>query len=103
MGTPTEATPKAVVLENAKILALAGDVRFTSEFPFLNQVKAAAGAKKSGCSACAERARQRAVSAAVEAAKSAIAALPADRKRRLKEMLNAPQVRVYHGRVELTF
>lgn len=99
-----------VVLEEGIITSMATDPRFTAEFTFLvtlgRQLRHL-GPTGPSCNTCGSAAKER--STAFGAAKRAFAGLDSDKKRKLKDMLNAKQVRVTYplangnGRKELTF
>jgi hypothetical protein len=97
---------KLVVIEEGLLANMAANALFVAEFPFLQQLKQSlpTNGKKPCCGH-----KSTVAATAFDAVKAAIAGLSSDRKRRLKEMLNAEQVRVNYrvpgtGKpVELTF
>lgn len=100
-----KAKRKLVVIEEGLLAGMAAGATFVKEFPFLRAL-ASQRAAPSSCRPCSARSKARL--AAYGAAKKAIAAMDAAKKRRLKELLNAQQVRVTYlasnGRaVQVTF
>lgn len=85
---------KLVILEDGLLATLAANPAATRELPFLLPL-AAGAAKKVGCGRCGRKAA--AGAAKFLAAKAAIAGMDAGRKLRLKELLNAHQVRVTYS------
>lgn len=100
------AKKKLIVIESGLIAGMARDARFLKEFQFLGSI-AKAQPKKKGCGACARAAGETA--ALYAAAKRTIAGLDSDKKRKLKDMLNAEKARVTYVNpgskkvIELTF
>lgn len=102
------AARKLVVLEEGQLVALALNKDVAAEFPFLAPLASIAKAApaRRGCGACGTANNDRA--AAFQKAKAAVAGMDSARKRRLKQILNAEQVRVLYRRPsgkgeELTF
>jgi hypothetical protein len=94
-----------VVIENGTLAGLAGSAKALAEFPFLSAL-AGKGGKKAGCTPCSRKTA--AADAGFDAAKKTIAGLASEKKRRLKELLNAKSARVTYrnpqGRlVQVTF
>ena len=88
---------KLLVLEDGVVQGMASSSVFALEFPMLNPVKAAQTAVAAGgCSACAARQRRAALLQALQSAKAGIAAMPAEKKLRLKELLDAERVRLVY-------
>jgi hypothetical protein len=99
------ATPKKklVTIEEGTLAALAANPVALREFPFLGALNRRGGGKS--CKPCN---RRRAEATGFGPAKKTIAGLDSTKKRKLKEILNAEQVRVLYkdgsGRVvQLTF
>lgn len=98
---------RLVVVDEGRLSDLAANASVVREFPFLRALKAVA--RKPGCGQCGSSggtAGQRA--AAFGDVKRAVAGMPADKKRRLKELLDARQVRVVYAKpggqvIHLTF
>lgn len=89
------ATPRPLVhLEDGVLTGMAVSDAFVREFPFLRNLAATLKALPSKCSACARSKAARDRAHALLTARAAIAGLPAERKRRLKELLGARQVRL---------
>ena len=87
---------KLVVLEDSKIRNMFTNTVILAEFPF---VKAAADrskqiVKKAGCGSCGQKGRLN--KAVYQSVKQAIARLPNEKKARLKQLLNADQLRLYY-------
>jgi hypothetical protein len=98
--------PLAVV-EDSTLLSLASNPEAVREFPFLAGLasRAAKSAKKS-CGSCGRGAAERA--AVYGSAKATLAGLTGDKKKRLKELLNAQKVRITYRNsskrvIQLTF
>lgn len=100
---------KLAVVEESTIAGMAVNAEFLKEFPFLSAIgrtiKSENG-KPRGCGGCGRAAQER--TAVFTAAKQAFASLDATKKRRLKELLKAQQVRITYmnnsGKVvQLTF
>jgi hypothetical protein len=85
---------KLVVIEDGTLTSMALNGNFVREFPFLasigQQLKGKTGKRK--CGSCAKAAKERAV--VFTSAKAVIAGLPQAKKRQLREMLNAEQLRI---------
>jgi hypothetical protein len=92
-----------VVIEEGNLTSMARSQQFVAEFPFLTAL--ANQTARSGRSCCGGNvARQNAFASA----KQTLAGMDSEKKRRLKELLNANKVRVVYTntsgrRVELTF
>ena len=86
-----ELTP-LLLLEEAVILNLAGNPNFVKEYPFLASVLSAANAPASGCSRCNRTAAKRINT--VNGVKQSFLSMSAEKKQRLKNLLNAEKVRV---------
>lgn len=88
---------KLVVLEEGALLAAALNPAVAAAFPFLSPVaRVARSAPKPGCGRCGRAATERA--RLFTAAKQAIAGMDATRKRQLKDLLNAHQLRVVYNK-----
>jgi hypothetical protein len=99
---------KLLLLDDLAIKQMLKNEAIVDAFPFLRGAAAKASKKASSCKPCAARSKNRANTADYAGIKAAIAGLSADRKRTLKQMLNAEEVRVYYTnikrqKVKLTF
>jgi hypothetical protein len=100
---------KMVVLEEGVLAGMAVNDVFAKQFGFLNKIHAVGkseNGKKVGCGGCSRAAAERAE--AFTAVKQAIASMDATRKRQLKDLLRAQQVRLTYKNasnkvVQLTF
>ena len=102
MGTPKQRP--LVVIEDSLLQAMATNADIRREFPFL-AAATRAQPRSTGCGSCSRRtATQNAV---ISRVKQQLAGLDDSKKRRLKDLLNARQVRVTyrHGNKirQLTF
>lgn len=79
---------KLLILENSVLHSMAASPAFLKEFPFLASLKAASKTKSHCCPAAPK------MNAAIPAIKSALTALGAEKKKKLKQMLNAEKVRI---------
>lgn len=84
MGAPH----KLLILENSVLHSMAASPAFLKEFPFLASLKAANKTKTHCCQASPR------INAAIPSIKSALTALGAEKKKKLKQMLNAEKVRI---------
>ncbi len=82
---------KLVVVEDGTIASMAGNAAFLAEFPFLASLRDAAVPK---CGGCKSSSQARARADLFGAAKRTLAGMASDKKRKLKELLNAQQVRI---------
>lgn len=82
---------KLMILEDQIITSMASNPTFVNEFPFLKSV-ATAGKAKPGCTPCQQRANSRI--RVYSSVKQSLVSMGAERKARLKKMLNAEKVRV---------
>jgi hypothetical protein len=85
----TNGKKKLVNVDDATIASMAVNTSFTSEFPILVAAKNYAG---KSCSGCGGAARKRAE--VFRKIKEGLAAMPPEKKRRLKELLGTEQVRI---------
>lgn len=85
MAEPT----KLLILEDAVVRSMAENPSFLKEFPFLSG--AAGQPAKKGCN-CGRNASQRVNQ--TNGVKQALVSMSNERKQRLKQMLNASQVRI---------
>lgn len=99
---------KLVVLEHGYLASLANSAEFIREFPILKQLASASATPRraGGCGGCGRSNRVRAD--AYQRVKEGLAAMDSNRKQRLKQMLNADQVRIVYrsaqGRaIKMTF
>jgi hypothetical protein len=96
---------KLVVIENGTITAMASNPIFLRDFPFL----ASLGAQQVKGKKCSPCQKNKAQNDALLRAKAVIAGLPSEKKRRLKELLNAREARLIYARagdgkvIQLTF
>lgn len=88
---PQDTRRKLVVIEEGTLTSMAGNAAFLAEFPFLATLVQKTQ-RRGGCGGCGKAAQERA--RIFGAAKTALAGLASDKKRRLKELLNAQQVRI---------
>jgi hypothetical protein len=79
---------RLVILNDTLIRSMASNEKFVRDFPFLGNVKKANGVKRRCCGG------GRAVSQILQAAKGAFAGLSPDKRKLLKQLLNAEKVRV---------
>lgn len=82
---------KLLLVEDAVLFSMAGNPNFVREFPFLSGLKSLSKAKP-GCNTCGRAASQRV--SLINGIKSTLVSLGAERKQRLKKMLNTQQVRI---------
>lgn len=100
---------RLVVIEEGTIASMASNATFLKAFPFLAAVGRtirSENGKPRGCGGCGRAAQER--TAVYTTAKQAIASMDATKKRELREMLNAEQVRLVYkattGKtIQLTF
>ena len=85
-------THKLLIIDEGVLLGMAGNPGFIKEFPFLKSLAKTHNQKSTGCGRC-NRSAQRRV-AQINGAKQSIVTMGAERKQRLKKMLNAEKVRV---------
>jgi hypothetical protein len=88
-----------LILENAVLARLARNPAIVEEFPLLRALRptVVAGAPVKKC--CGQKNRPTTAASTpinYEAVRKAIAALPKDRKSRLKQLLNTKEIRVYY-------
>jgi hypothetical protein len=83
---------KLLVLDEAVLVGMAGSPNFVKEFPFLSQLAKAHNKKATGCGRCNRSAQKRV--AQISGVKQSIVNMGAERKQRLKKLLNAEKVRV---------
>ena len=94
-----------VVVEEGTLVSMAHNAVFLREFPFLASL-ANKVTKKGGCGGCGRAGQERA--AIFSAAKQTLAGMDSDKKRKLKELLNAKQIRITYKNasnkvIQLTF
>ncbi len=87
---------KLVVIDEGTLAGMAVNPAISAEFPFLKNLSTVtrAAGRAGGCGSCGAAAKQK--SAAYAAAKLAIAGLAGDRKRKLKELLNAEAAQILY-------
>jgi hypothetical protein len=101
----TPVIPRAVVyLEEGVLVSMAANEKFREAFPFLKQINLARSTQKTSC--CGRKTASD--WQALDMAKQQIASLDSERKRQLKQLLNAEQVQVVYrdasGRtIQMTF
>ncbi len=93
-----DAKHELVVLEDSLLTSMAGNSAFVAEFPFLAPLARvlSAAAPRSSCGGCGRTSSAPPLTP-YGAAKAAIAAMPVAKKVRLKELLNARQLRVTYS------
>lgn len=96
---------KLVVIEDGALLSMANNAAIIREFPFLSAL-ASRNLGNRGCGRCGRARVERTI--AYMSAKIKLAGMDATKKRRLKELLNAQQVRITYRNnsnkvVQLTF
>ena len=97
-----QAVKRLVHIEDGLLITMSGSPQYVSQFPFLAGLQARAKtANSGGCSACSRNSAAR--SSAFNAAKAAIAGMDGDNKRKLKELLNAGEVRVRYTEGNKTY
>ena len=85
---PVEPTRKLVVVEESMLMSMSHNQSFLTAFPFLQALQKL---KKRGCGSC--RGGQ-AKATALTSAKQTLAGMGSSKKRELKKLLNAEQVRI---------
>jgi hypothetical protein len=90
-----------VVIDDSMVMAIMNDNKILSQIPPIKVAVSNAKAKsdaginrKAGCKPCQSKARNLAINLMV--VKKAIAQLPNDMKKKLKELLNAKEVRIVY-------
>ena len=105
-STPSAPRHKLFVLEDNVVLGLAANLDYRREFPFLEKL-ANLKPLPGKCSACVARQHRTTQLAVLAEMKRQFGEMPDDRKRKLKSMLSAAQVRVVYktgsGVAERTF
>lgn len=93
---PADRPPRRhlVVLEESVLTALAFNPTAVREFPFLSSLAELSRDQRQGCNCGGASAHSRA--AVFQSVKATLAGLPDDRRRRLKEILNADTVQVFY-------
>jgi hypothetical protein len=102
MAEPT----KLLIIEESTLAALASNPTIVQEFPFLSGLNATPAAPKTGgCNKCSQKGNRRI--AVVSGIKQSLIALGAEKKQKLKKLLNAEKVKIRvanNGRItEYTF
>jgi hypothetical protein len=85
-------THKLLIIDESVLLGMAGNPTFVKEFPFLKSLAQMHNKKSTGCGRCNRSAQRRVTQ--VNGVKQSIVTMGAERKQRLKKMLNAEKVRV---------
>lgn len=80
-----------VVIEDSVIVSMLGDTQFTDEIPCLQNQASLLKPASGGCGACARR-RQEAQKQALASIKTCLAGLAAEKKAKLKELLDTQQI-----------
>jgi len=88
----TQNTHALLIIDEGVLTGMAGNPNFVKEFPFLRQLAKAQAKKVGGCGRC-NRSAQRRVSQ-INGIKQSLVTMGAERKQRLKKMLNAEKVRI---------
>jgi hypothetical protein len=84
---------KLLLVEEATLMAMASNPNLVKEFPFLNGLKTApASPKAGGCGRCSQKASRRI--SVVNGIKQSLIAMGAEKKQRLKKLLNAEKVKI---------
>lgn len=90
---PSKPVKKLVILEEGMLTSMANNPAFTKEFPFLKSLQHPQKlVKKGGCGGCGRAGQQKA--AVFTTVKQNLASMGDDRRRLLKQMLNATQIRL---------
>lgn len=93
-GTPP-LKRKMVVIEEGTLTSMALNATIVKEFPFLAPIaKLASKARGGGCGTCGTAARERA--ATFQKVKQTLAGMDTERKRKLKDMMNAASMRLLY-------
>lgn len=93
--TPKPAVRKTASLETSNLITMANNPQFVAEFKFLKPLTGRIAATTSTCSTCpGEQAASVDLSSIVLGIKQTIASMGDDRKKKLKQMLQAQKVRV---------
>jgi hypothetical protein len=97
MPPPQPQLRHLVVLEDSQLAAMAANPTILHEFPFLGaitraQTQVQATVTKKRCGKC--RGTNQARAQALANVRQIIGGMPSDRKRRMRELLNAKQIRV---------
>ena len=79
-------------IEDSTILAMANSKKFTDEFSFLLKAQQVARKTSRTCSTCDNGKKER--TRVLQNIKAGLAGMGSERKRRLKELLNAKKVRI---------
>lgn len=87
------AKKKRVTIENSLLSTMAANSMFVKEFQFLARLQNYKPNQKRGCGSCSRAGTTD--SAVYNAAKMALAGMSADKKRRLRELLNTEQVAIH--------
>jgi hypothetical protein len=93
---PAQPQRKLVVIEDGLLLSMAANAAFIAAFPFLTALQSPQirAGSRGGCGSCGSKNNAR--NSALLSAKANLANMDVDSKRRLKEMLNAQQVRIIY-------
>lgn len=87
-----------LIIDDSMVLAIMGNSKITSQIPQIavavSNAKARSSAPGGGCKPCQAKARNTAINLMV--VKKAIARLPTEMKKKLKELLNAKEIRIVY-------
>ena len=84
---------KLLLIEESTLIAMASNPSIVKEFPFLNGLKTTpATPKAGGCGRCNQKAGRRI--SVVNGIKQSLLAMGAEKKQRLKKLLNAEKVKI---------
>ena len=86
---PVQPIRKLVVVEESMLMSMSVSKAFVSAFPFLSGLQKL---KKKGCGGCGRAGQAKAT--ALTSAKQTLAGMGSGKKRELKKLLNAEQVRI---------
>ncbi len=92
---PVAAVKKLVIIEEGLLTSMAGNAKFVKEFPCLKPIQGVQAAPRAGCSSCGGNRRAGTERSVVYTkVKADLASMGDDKRRLLKQMLNAKQVRL---------
>lgn len=89
---PTPRVRKLVIIEESLLSTMAHNPVYLKEFPFLKAIQGQAA--RTGCGSCGSRAADTSRATVFTSAKQVLASMADDKRRKLKQLLNAQQVRV---------
>lgn len=91
---PVAAVKKLVIIEEGLLTSMASNANFLKEFPCLKPIQGVQSAPRGGCGSCGGRRAGTERSAVYTQVKQNLASMGDDKRRLLKQMLNANQVRL---------